>query len=101
MRRRSGTVVRRSEPVSTTVVKPRRVSMSVSAAFQLAAESSARHFASVKWTCAFQKPAVTVQPLHATTRAPGGTASPLPRAAIRPSVTTMSIPSRTGASGEA
>jgi hypothetical protein len=51
------------EPRSMTVVNPRLRNMSaswglrVAADFQLAID----HFGSVRWTCAFQKPAVTMQ----------------------------------------
>src|SRR5215472_17684664 len=87
MRRRMGKVSAGLEPRSMTVVKPRERNMSASWASRVEADfhSENCHLGSVKWTWAFQKPAVTVQPLQGTSVATSGTGMLGPTAAMRPS----------------
>ena len=63
-------------------------------------QSELAHFRSVKWTCAFQNPAITTQWSQGITLAPAGTATSGPTAAILPSCTTTVPRSIAGASGE-
>src|SRR5207245_9534411 len=76
--RRRASVLGGREPVSTTRTTPQRVSMARRAAVSSAAgtDSAGRHFASVKCTCVFQKPAVTERPAPSSTVAPAGTRTP-------------------------
>ena len=73
-RRRSANESAGSEPISHTVVKPHRVSISCICAVSDAAGALAAffHTASVKWTWLFQKPATMVLPAQSITRASDG-----------------------------
>ena len=100
----STTVLARLEAVSTTVVKPKRFSMSVIAAASSGASFAAAsaNFASVKWTWLFWKPAVTVPPSQpASRRAPrSGMSFAGPAAAIFPSTIRIAASSMGAASGD-
>ena len=87
------------EPTSTARTTPHRVSIARRSAASSAAgfESAGCHLDSVKWTCVFQNPAITVCPAPESMVAPAGTAvcSRGPTAVITPLVTTM-VPSAMG-----
>src|ERR1700740_1056543 len=87
------------EPTWTTVVKPWLRNMSASWVSSVAADfhSAMLHFGSVKWTWAFQKPAVTMQRLHGSCSVPAGISTFGPTAAIRPS-RIRTVPSSMGGS---
>ena len=100
MRRRSGTEFAGLEPMSQTVVKPQRVSMSCMCFSSGAAGPPAAlfHTGSVKWTWLFQKPATMALPAQSMTRASFGTCTSLrgPIAVMTPSDATTTA-SRIGA----
>ena len=90
--------------MSTTRTTPQRVSMARRAAVSSAAgtDSAGRHFASVKCTCVFQKPAVTERPAPSSTVAPAGTRTPSrgPTDVMRPSVAMTAPFAMGGSEGE-
>src|SRR5579862_10020304 len=102
MRRRSDTVLVGAEATSTTVVKPECVSIACMSRDKSVADlvASPSHWGPVKWTWAFQKPAKTVQLLHANSNVPAGTRMLLPTALIFPACIRIVVWVRGGLLGE-